>query len=57
MCLEFVESGKCMRRVLSSKCGLNTKLQMIKFVEKLGVNIKRKEIVKWKDELRYKQMQ
>jgi hypothetical protein len=37
--LEFFSSTECMRRIFTGRSKMKTKLQMIKFIEKLRLNI------------------
>lgn len=50
LCMKFVSSSLIVRRIMESRCKMGTKLQMVKFVEKLRSNIKYGRIFKWKDQ-------
>lgn len=48
--LEFFSSTECIRRIFAGRSKMKTKLQMIKFIEKLRLNILTKgKGYKWKD--------
>jgi hypothetical protein len=48
--LEFLESKDCIKRILTGRCKMKTKLQMIKFIEKVRLNILTTgKGYKWKD--------
>ena len=51
--LRFVQSPAIIRRILESRCRMMTKMQMIKFVEVLRLNIADEgRIVRWKEAAR-----
>ena len=48
--LDFFSSKECIRRILSGRCKMKNKLQMIKFIEKMRWNILTQgKGYKWKD--------
>jgi hypothetical protein len=48
VCLELAESSGLVARILSSRCAMSTKLQMIKFLEVLRVNLRGGRVRRWK---------
>ena len=51
--LELFSSAECMRRIITGRSRMKTKLQMIKFIEKMRLNILTKgKGYKWKDVVR-----
>ena len=54
-CQEFIESGDCIKRIMKGRCQLKTKLMMVKFIEKLRSNLLGNDIVKWKDNIKWRE--
>ena len=50
LCLDLFSSSDCIKRVMGSKCKMKTKMMMVKFIEKIRLNILLPEkIIKWKE--------
>lgn len=48
--MKFFSSSDAMKRVLECGCRIKTKILMIKFIEKIRLNIRYPDtVIKWKD--------
>ena len=49
-CREFLASSGCIKKILRGRCKLMNKAMMIKFIEKLRLNLYNKDCIsKWKE--------
>ena len=56
--LELFSSPKCLKKIITGRTKIKTKLQMIKFIEKLRLNILTEgKGYKWKDNIKKEKLQ